>query len=102
KLVWPSSAAKTAPPMRAAPQRPVRIVPPTHWPETRRRPITPACPPPPASPAPFPRPRCSQSPPTRYVLPPFPASNPPPPPPPTLHRRCFATNPDPPPPARRL
>ena len=37
KLVSPSSAAKTAPPMRAAPQRPVRIVPLNHWTDTRRR-----------------------------------------------------------------
>src|SRR5262249_3948935 len=37
KLVSPSSAAKTAPLMRAAPQRPVRTVPLNHWTETRRR-----------------------------------------------------------------
>ena len=37
KLVSPSSAAKTAPLIRAAPQRPVRTVPLNHWTETRRR-----------------------------------------------------------------
>src|SRR5262249_1473307 len=37
KLVSPSSAAKTAPLMRAAPQRPVRTVPLNHCTETRRR-----------------------------------------------------------------
>ena len=37
KLVSPSSAANTAPLMRAAPHRPVRIVPLNHWTETRRR-----------------------------------------------------------------
>ena len=37
KLVSPSSDAKTAPPMRAAPQKPVRIVPENHCTETRRR-----------------------------------------------------------------
>ncbi len=42
KVVSPSSDAKTAPPMRAAPQRPVRIVPENHCTEMRRRSITPA------------------------------------------------------------
>ncbi len=37
KLLWPSSDAKTAPPMRAAPHRPVRIVPLNHCTDTRRR-----------------------------------------------------------------
>ena len=37
KLVSPSRDAKTAPPMRAAPQSPVRIVPLNHCTETRRR-----------------------------------------------------------------
>src|SRR5581483_11792996 len=40
KVISPSSDAKTAPPMRAAPQRPVRIVPLNHCTETRRRSIT--------------------------------------------------------------
>ncbi len=39
KLVSPSSAAKTAPLISAAPQRPVRMVPLNHWIETRRRSI---------------------------------------------------------------
>ncbi len=37
KWVSPSSEAKTAPPIRAAPHRPVRIVPLNHWTEMRRR-----------------------------------------------------------------
>ena len=37
KLVSPSRAAKTAPLMSAAPQRPVRMTPLSHWTETRRR-----------------------------------------------------------------
>src|SRR5207253_2933342 len=37
KLASPSSATNTAPPISAAPQRPVRIVPENHWTETRRR-----------------------------------------------------------------
>ena len=37
KLVSPSSAAKTAPPIRAAPQSPVRMVPLNHCTEMRRR-----------------------------------------------------------------
>ena len=37
KLVSPSSAANTAPPMSAAPHRPVRMVPLNHCTETRRR-----------------------------------------------------------------
>src|SRR5271165_3881515 len=37
KLASPSRAAKTAPPIRAAPHRPVRIVPLNHCTETRRR-----------------------------------------------------------------
>ena len=37
KLVSPSREAKTAPPIRAAPHRPVRIVPLNHCTETRRR-----------------------------------------------------------------
>ena len=41
KLVSPSRAAKTAPLIRAAPQRPVRIVPLNHWTETRRRSTSP-------------------------------------------------------------
>ena len=45
KLVSPSSDAKTAPPIRAAPQTPVRIVPENHWTETRRRSMTPPVPP---------------------------------------------------------
>src|SRR6202043_3480311 len=39
KLVSPSSEAKTAPPIRAAPHKPVRIVPQNHWTERRRQPI---------------------------------------------------------------
>ena len=45
KLVSPSSDAKTAPPIRAAPQTPVRIVPENHCTETRRRSMTPPVPP---------------------------------------------------------
>ena len=37
KWASPSSAVKTAPPIRAAPHRPVRIVPENHCAETRRR-----------------------------------------------------------------
>ena len=40
KVISPSSDAKTAPPIRAAPHRPVRIVPLNHCTETRRRSIT--------------------------------------------------------------
>ncbi len=40
KVISPSSDAKTAPPMRAAPHRPVRMVPLNHCTETRRRSIT--------------------------------------------------------------
>ena len=40
KVISPSSDAKTAPPIRAAPQRPVKIVPLNHCTETRRRSIT--------------------------------------------------------------
>ena len=45
KLVSPSSDAKTAPPIRAAPHTPVRIVPENHCTETRRRSMTPPVPP---------------------------------------------------------
>ena len=37
KCASPSSDVNTAPPISAAPQRPVRIVPENHWAETRRR-----------------------------------------------------------------
>ena len=37
KFASPSSATKTAPPISAAPHKPVRIVPENHWTETRRR-----------------------------------------------------------------
>ena len=37
KLVSPSSDVKTAPPIKAAPHRAVKIVPANHWTETRRR-----------------------------------------------------------------
>ncbi len=37
KWASPSSDVKTAPPIRAAPHRPVRIVPENHWADTRRR-----------------------------------------------------------------
>ena len=37
KLLSPSRAANTAPPIRAAPHRPARIVPLNHWTEIRRR-----------------------------------------------------------------
>ena len=40
KVISPSSEAKTAPPIRAAPQSPVRIVPLNHCTETRRRSMT--------------------------------------------------------------
>src|SRR5207249_11707850 len=40
KVISPSSEAKTAPPMRAAPHRPARIGPLNHCTETRRRSIT--------------------------------------------------------------
>src|SRR4029453_18659201 len=40
KVISPSREAKTAPPMRAAPPRPVRMVPLNHCTETRRRSIT--------------------------------------------------------------
>ena len=45
KLVSPSSDVKTAPPMRAAPQSAVRIVPANHCTETRRRSTKPLVPP---------------------------------------------------------
>ncbi len=45
KLVSPSSEAKTAPPMRAAPHSPVRIVPVNHCTEMRRRSTRPPGPP---------------------------------------------------------
>ena len=45
KLVSPSSDAKTAPPIRAAPQSPVRIVPLNHCTESRRRSTRPPLPP---------------------------------------------------------
>ncbi len=45
KVVSPSSDVKTAPPMRAAPQSAVRIVPANHWTETRRRSTNPLDPP---------------------------------------------------------
>ena len=45
KLVSPSSAVKTAPPMRAAPHTPVKIVPENHCTETRLRSTTPPVPP---------------------------------------------------------
>ena len=45
KLVSPSSDVKTAPPMRAAPDRAVRIVPANHCTETRRRSTQTALPP---------------------------------------------------------
>ncbi len=40
KVISPSSDAKTAPPMRAAPHRPVRMVPLNHCTDTRRRSMT--------------------------------------------------------------
>src|SRR5204863_10149484 len=40
KVISPSSDAKTAPPIKAAPHRPVRMVPLNHCTETRRRSMT--------------------------------------------------------------
>jgi hypothetical protein len=67
KLVSPSSAAKTAPPMRAAPHSPVRIVPENHCTEMRRRSIRPLCSPSTESGGSLPRSICSASTVPRYA-----------------------------------